>query len=106
MDESARWLKGLTARSTSQLRTAMVRSEGLIRVKLDGSRVVNQERLLQGKYGRIREVAEGPDGAIYISTSNRDGQIGRLDPSKARRQPCCKPGAIVARQVWTNPRGG
>jgi glucose/arabinose dehydrogenase len=46
----------------------------LIRVKLDGRHVVNQERLLQGRYGRIREVAEGPDGAIYFSTSNRDGR--------------------------------
>jgi glucose/arabinose dehydrogenase len=51
-----------------------LRGECLIRVKLDGSRVVNQERLLQGRYGRIREVAEGPDGAIYFSTSNRDGR--------------------------------
>jgi aldose sugar dehydrogenase len=51
-----------------------LRGECLIRVKLDGRRVVNQERLLQGQYGRIREVAEGPDGAIYISTSNRDGR--------------------------------
>ncbi|HEU0184375.1 MAG TPA: PQQ-dependent sugar dehydrogenase [Blastocatellia bacterium] len=51
-----------------------LRGECLIRVKLDGSHVVSQERLLQGRYGRIREVAEGPDGAIYFSTSNRDGR--------------------------------
>jgi glucose/arabinose dehydrogenase len=51
-----------------------LRGECLIRVKLDGRRVVDQERLLQGWYGRIREVAEGPDGAIYFSTSNRDGR--------------------------------
>ena len=50
-----------------------------MRVILDGRRVVNQESLLQGKYGRIREVAEGPDGAIYFSTSNRDG---RGNPAK------------------------
>ena len=40
----------------------------------DGRRVVNQENLLAGKYGRIREVAEGPDGYLYFSTSNRDGR--------------------------------
>ena len=28
----------------------------------------------RGKYGRIRDVAEGPDGAIYFSTSNQDGR--------------------------------
>jgi glucose/arabinose dehydrogenase len=47
---------------------------GLQRVILDGRRVVSQERLLQGQYGRIRDVAEGPDGALYFSTSNRDGR--------------------------------
>jgi aldose sugar dehydrogenase len=51
-----------------------LKGESLIRVVLDGRRVVSQERLLQGQYGRLREVAEGPDGALYLSTSNRDGR--------------------------------
>jgi aldose sugar dehydrogenase len=51
-----------------------LRGQCLIRVVLDGRRVVSQERLLREDYGRIREVAEGPDGAIYFSTSNRDGR--------------------------------
>jgi len=46
----------------------------LIRVVLDGRRVVSQENLLAGQYGRIRDVAEGPDGNLYFSTSNRDGR--------------------------------
>ena len=46
----------------------------IIRVTLDGRRVVSQENLLEGKYGRIRDIAEGPDGLIYFSTSNRDGR--------------------------------
>ena len=46
----------------------------IIRVVLDGRRVVSQENLLAGKYGRIRAMAEGPDGFIYFSTSNRDGR--------------------------------
>jgi aldose sugar dehydrogenase len=41
---------------------------------LDGRRVITQEDLLSGKYGRIRDVAEGPDGYLYFSTSNRDGR--------------------------------
>ena len=48
--------------------------ERIIRVVLDGRRVVSQENLLPEKYGRVREVAEGPDGLIYFSTSNRDGR--------------------------------
>jgi aldose sugar dehydrogenase len=51
-----------------------LRGETIIRVVLDGRRVVSQERLLERQYGRIRDVAEGPDGAIYFSTSNRDGR--------------------------------
>jgi len=50
-----------------------LRGEGLIRVTLNGRRVLGQERLIT-KYGRIRDVAEGPDGFLYFSTSNRDGR--------------------------------
>jgi glucose/arabinose dehydrogenase len=51
-----------------------LKGESIVRVELDGRRVVTQERLLERQYGRIREVAAGPDGAIYFSTSNRDGR--------------------------------
>ncbi len=51
-----------------------LRSKRIIRVTLDGRNVVRQENLLDGTYGRIREMAEGPDGYIYFSTSNRDGR--------------------------------
>jgi len=51
-----------------------LRGERLIRVVVNGRNVVSQENLLQGKYGRIRDIAEGPDGLIYFSTSNRDGR--------------------------------
>jgi glucose/arabinose dehydrogenase len=51
-----------------------LRGECIVRVRLDGRRVVSEERLLEKQYGRIRDVAEGPDGALYFSTSNRDGR--------------------------------
>jgi glucose/arabinose dehydrogenase len=50
-----------------------LRGERMIRVTLDGRRVVSQEDLIKN-YGRIRDVAEGPDGYLYFSTSNRDGR--------------------------------
>jgi glucose/arabinose dehydrogenase len=53
---------------------ACLRGEAIIRVVLDGRKVVSQERLLEHKYGRIRNVVEGPDGAIYFATSNKDGR--------------------------------
>lgn len=51
-----------------------LRGERIIRVELDGRKVIGQENMLEKQYGRIRDVAEGPDGAIYFSTSNRDGR--------------------------------
>ena len=51
-----------------------LRGQRIIRVILDGRKVVRQENLLEKTYGRIREMAEGPDGFIYFSTSNRDGR--------------------------------
>jgi glucose/arabinose dehydrogenase len=51
-----------------------LRGERIVRVVLDGRKVVSQDNLLEKKYGRIREIAEGPDGSIYFSTSNRDGR--------------------------------
>lgn len=46
----------------------------IIRVVLDGRKVVRQENLFEKTYGRIREMEQGPDGYIYFSTSNRDGR--------------------------------
>ena len=51
----------------------------IIRIVLDGRNVVRQENLLDGFYGRIREIEQGPDGYIYFATSNRDG---RGNPAK------------------------
>jgi glucose/arabinose dehydrogenase len=52
-----------------------LRGEGLRRLTFaaDGS-VASEEVLYQGTYGRIRDVAVGPDGAVYYTTSNRDGR--------------------------------
>jgi glucose/arabinose dehydrogenase len=53
----------------------------LVRVVLDGTRVVKQERLLAGLEERIRDVREGPDGYLYIATDNADGRILRIEPA-------------------------
>ena len=50
-----------------------LKGERLIRVELNGRKVLSQEDVVKD-YGRIRDVAEGPDGFVYFSTSNRDGR--------------------------------
>jgi len=54
-----------------------LRGQKVQRVVLDESnprKVVRQESLLEGEFRRIRDVAEGPDGYLYFSTSNKDGR--------------------------------
>jgi glucose/arabinose dehydrogenase len=36
--------------------------------------VAGFDRLFRQEYGRLRDVVEGPDGALYVATSNRDGR--------------------------------
>ena len=52
----------------------------LVRLVLNGDRVVGEERLLTGLNARIRGVSEGPDGALYVLTDGNAGRIVRLIP--------------------------
>lgn len=54
-----------------------LRGEGLFRViftKNDPSKIARYEKLSDINFGRIREVTQGPDGAIYFTTSNTDSR--------------------------------
>ena len=55
------------------------------RLVLDGERVVHEERLLEGRYGRIRDVRTGPDGLVYLLTDAPAplGALLRLEPAPA-----------------------
>jgi glucose/arabinose dehydrogenase len=48
--------------------------EQIRRLRFDGEEVVVDEPLFEGELGRVRTVVEGPDGAVYALTSNRDGR--------------------------------
>ena len=54
----------------------------LSRLELNGDKVVKEERLLQGLHERIRDVRQGPDGALYLLTDNNAGRILRVAPAK------------------------
>ncbi len=63
-----------------------LRGEVLIRVRFDPKdprRVLETEELFRDVYGRLRDVVTGPDGALYVATSNRDGR-GRPRPGDDR----------------------
>lgn len=40
----------------------------------DGESVATAQKLFQDRFGRLRDVVEAPDGALYLLTSNRDGR--------------------------------
>ena len=50
----------------------------LVRLVLQGNRVVAEERLLTELDARLRDVHEGPDGALYVMTDGNEGRILRL----------------------------
>ena len=53
----------------------------LVRLELDGERVVHEERMLEDVLGRIRDVRVGPDGFVYLLNDHPNGVIARLEPA-------------------------
>ena len=54
----------------------------LVRLELDGENVVKEERMLQEKVGRVRDVRTGPDGFLYLLTDAPDGALIRIEPAR------------------------
>ncbi len=59
-----------------------LRGQMLVRLSLDGEKVPGEERLLQGRGWRIRDVRMGPDGLVYLLTDEAQGSLLRLEPAK------------------------
>jgi glucose/arabinose dehydrogenase len=59
-----------------------LRGQMLVRLRLSGEKVIKEERLLQGRLGRIRDVRMGPDGFVYLLTDDAQGALLRLEPVK------------------------
>ncbi len=59
-----------------------LRGQMLVRLTLDGEKVVSEERLFQGRPGRIRDVRMGPDGLVYLLTDDVQGALLRIEPAK------------------------
>ena len=52
----------------------------LVRLSLDGEKVTGEERLLTGQKDAVRDVRQGPDGALYILTDGSNGRLFKLVP--------------------------
>ncbi len=59
-----------------------LRGQMLVRLVISGEKVVREERLLQNRVGRIRDVRLGPDGLVYLLTDDDQGVLLRLEPVK------------------------
>ncbi len=56
--------------------------EQLVRLTVEGDKVTHEERLLHQLGERIRDVRQGPDGALWLLTDNSNGRILRLAPAR------------------------
>ena len=57
-------------------------NQSLVRLTLKGDKVVSEERIFDGKLGRIRDVRQGPDGNLYVLTDAAEGELLRVEMSK------------------------
>jgi len=57
-------------------------SQAIVRLTLDGEKVTGEERIAMGR--RIRDVVQGPDGAVYVLVDDHKGKILRLTPASPR----------------------
>lgn len=55
-------------------------SQALIRLVVSEDRVVGEERLLTDRQTRIRDVTQGPNGALYVLTDGDEGKLLELTP--------------------------
>ncbi|MER2998438.1 PQQ-dependent sugar dehydrogenase [Pontibacter populi] len=54
----------------------------LVRLQLENDRVTGEEHLLGDRNQRIRDVRQGPDGALYIVTDEQNGELWKITPKK------------------------
>ena len=76
------------------------RPKDLVRLTLDGEKIMGEERLLtdlKPKREKIRDVRQGPDGALYLLTDSSAGRILKLVPKAQVR---------TAPAAWADTRVG
>jgi aldose sugar dehydrogenase len=61
--------------------TGALAGKMLVRLSLNGNTVTGEERLLRNLHERIRDVRQGPDGALWLLTDSSAGRILRVSPA-------------------------
>ena len=59
-----------------------MKDQMLVRLTLESDRVTGEEHLLRDRKQRVRDVRQGPDGALYIVTDEGNGQLWRVAPHR------------------------
>ena len=59
-----------------------LKHQKLVRLVVKNNRVIHEENLFKGQFGRIRDVRSGPHGALWLLTDERNGKLLRLTPAK------------------------
>jgi glucose/arabinose dehydrogenase len=54
----------------------------LVRLTIDNDRVTGEEHLLVDRKQRVRDVRQGPDGALYVVTDQEKGELWRISPRR------------------------
>lgn len=65
-----------------------LKDKSLIQLRVNGDRVVEEQRLLSGRGERIRDVRQGPDGYLYVLTDEASGKllkVGLAEPASPAR---------------------
>lgn len=62
-----------------QLFVGTLWGQALMRLRVDGDKVVDREPMFLGEYGRVRDVKQGPDGWLYVAVEQPQGAILRLE---------------------------
>jgi glucose/arabinose dehydrogenase len=62
--------------------TGGLEAEALVRLTLDNDRVTGEEHLLADRGQRVRDVRQGPDGALYVVTDEANGELWKIAPRR------------------------
>ena len=60
----------------------VLKSTQLVRLTIADRRITGERLLLSDRYQRVRDVRQGPDGALYIVTDESNGELWRVSPRR------------------------